>query len=236
MANDERKLQEIDTIMGNPVFIGYDTKTQIVRTQLFLFSTIAIVFGAYDFQIVSETSFLGVKFKGLSTDVFNTVMTVALGYLIVHFVWLSIETFQEWRIRLTGSKQSSLSGMVYNSLYDDHTDNPRQSNLYNYVIKNLVRNRKDGFSKNSLSNRIAWLEGELLKIPETERPEDWSSIQQQIKQLHTLLTNDRLVVSINRFDRWFMYFHRIQNYRWLLLDFLLPLVLGFTGITLLHFR
>jgi hypothetical protein len=218
MANDERKLQEIDTLMGKPVFIGYDTKTQIVRTQLFLFSTIAIVFGAYDFQIVSETSFLGVKFKGLSTDVFNAVMTTALGYLMVHFVWLSIEAFQEWRIRLTGSTQVYSSGSSYGSGYEDYTDNPRQSTLYNFVRSHFVKNRKDGFSKNTLSNRIAWLEGELLKIPETERPKDWSSTQQQIKELQNILTDGRLVVSIKRFDRW------------------LPLVLGFTGITLLHYR
>jgi hypothetical protein len=151
-------------------------------------------------------------------------------------VWLSIEAFQEWRIRLTGSTQVYSSGSSYGSGYEDYTDNPRQSTLYNFVRSHFVKNRKDGFSKNTLSNRIAWLEGELLKIPETERPKDWSSTQQQIKELQNILTDGRLVVSIKRFDRWFMYFHRIQNYRWLLLDFLLPLVLGFTGITLLHYR
>ncbi len=53
-------------------------------------------------------------------------------YYLIYFVTLTYEFFTGWRIRLTGSRLTYITGAKWTTEEGDYPDDPRQSNFYNW--------------------------------------------------------------------------------------------------------
>ena len=60
---------------------------------------------------------------------------------------------------------------------------------------------------------------------------EWlTGITNKLDDIKTMYVSPRIEVSLERFDNWFKYFNKIQNWRWMILDSFMPLALGVVAI------
>ena len=57
-----------------------------------------------------------------------------------------------------------------------------------------------------------------------------SNILESYDKYNEVLSNLRLEASLKRFDNWFKYFNKIQNWRWLVVDSLMPIIVAIIAI------
>jgi len=60
-----------------------------------------------------------------------------------------------------------------------------------------------------------------------------NQLYNSIQTAHKTISDQRIPVSLKRFDNWFQLFLRSQNLRWLIIEFLFPIVLGLSAQYLL---
>lgn len=210
--HDEEKLKKL---MDHPVFLAYDSNARIIRAQLFFvaFSTIFLIWS--EVQIGKESSILGIRLDGLTTEHVLFIVLFLLFYQIVHFLWVSWESILEWRIRQTALDTGGWGGGGINISAKDPSEKVRQTTLYAYITYVMG---PDVDRIKSLSD-----DKENIKIDD---------ISKSVESIKNNLENERIYDSLWRFDNWFKMFYKAQNCRWLLLDFLLPLLLGCFAIAL----
>jgi hypothetical protein len=172
-------------------------------------------------------------------------------YLLVHFLWSSLDALLEWRVRVTGTRVSFVTTGVFSSEHADYPKNPRQSTLYNWWLGEAKK-------ITNISQRIQELDKGLaewnarLESKFTEKPdamnilnatasiantrEEIVKLQRAIKAASETIQDARIPCSLARFDRWFALFLRSQNLRWLLVEFLFPLLAGGYALLLLFNR
>ncbi|WP_343629124.1 hypothetical protein [Comamonas aquatica] len=145
---------------------------------------------------------------------------------------MSFEYFSHWRLRVTGSGKSAVpKGGTWGSDIVDYASDPKQSTLYNWWLKHAEYFRETSFDTFAAIKEIKDILGK----------DDWSSYsgrmselitqaEQHLTRIDKVFGDGRLKYSLERFDRAFFMFVKIQNWRWLILDFLLPIILGVISI------
>ena len=100
---------EVEKALGEPVFPAFSDYVRKLRANLVFvsFISISLIFG--DLEIDPTSSILGLKFKNLSSDSLMYGLLILNGYMLVHFLWCSVDTFQEWSIRVTGTRLSFIT-------------------------------------------------------------------------------------------------------------------------------
>ncbi|WP_306607384.1 hypothetical protein [Azonexus sp.] len=210
--HDEEKLKKL---MEHPVFLAHDSHARIIRAQLFFvaFSTIFLIWS--EVKIGDESSILGIRLDGLTTEHVLLIVLFLLSYQIVHFLWISWESILEWRIRQTALDTGGWGGGGIKISSKDPSEKVRQTTLYAY-LKDVVHLDIDKIRSSSTDESS-------IKI---------NDISQSLSSIKNILESERISDSLWRFDNWFKMFYKAQNCRWLFLDFLLPLVLGVVAIAL----
>ncbi len=132
MGEREKKIKAVLKVLGEPVICEFDDKTQKIRTTLFLLSIISISYILGGLKIEAASSFLGLKFSGLDDQLFRYMLLGAVAYLAMHFVWCAVDSFIEWRLRITGTKVAFVTTGTFASEHADYPNDPRQSTLYNW--------------------------------------------------------------------------------------------------------
>jgi hypothetical protein len=233
--------------LGEPVFIEFSENAFKIRKNLMIASVISIVVVLADLQINSDSSILGLKFVRLSDEILTRGLIAVTLYLLLHFVWSSFDGFVEWRLRLTGTRVVFQTAAFVSSSDGDYPTDPRQSTLYNWW-KYERRSFQDSSllkKMESLSSKIVQFETRLKDPtqPLQDPHNTLSNLQVLVSQLKDAvesaaknLNSDRIVVSLNRFDSWFKLFLRSQNLRWLVIEFLFPVLLGCYALLLLFVR
>lgn len=219
----EDSLDAVKKVLKEPVFIGHDARSQIVRVQLFFLSAVTIVYSALGLKINPSSSIFGLRFDGLNDGSFKAILLVVLIYMVIHFVWLSADAFLEWRLRITGTRSAFITTAKNASEHADYPNNPRQSTLYHYYSEEML----DKLS--SLDSMITISSANFDNV-------DKQSIHANISKLIESVEDPRVSVSLRRFDNWFKYFQISQNLRWFFIEFLFPLLLGLVAIGLLVFE
>ena len=247
MEEKENKIKAVQKVLGEPVFCEFDTKTQKIRTTLFLLSVISITFVLGDLEIKEGSSFLGLKFDGLNNNLFRYLLLSAVVYLSMHFVWCAIDSFMEWRLRITGTKVAYVTTGTFASEDADYPNDPRQSTLYNWWkdqsrsisgINGKIENINATFENvNSEIEKIKE-EGQTLNINNVIQGlshirTEIANLRSKVENVNKTLEAGRVPASLNRFDSWFKFFLKSQNVRWLLIEFLLPISLSIWSIYLL---
>lgn len=187
-------------LMMHPVFVMHDSNTKVIRAQLFFLSISLSFLSTSSINLSKQSSVLGIGIEGLELDHLLLVISAVVVYQLIHFVWVSWESFAEWKLRLTALDTGGWGGGGISIAAEDEDTKVRQTTLYAYIV--------DIFD-HTLSS------GDKDKA---------------IEDVTKMLADSRIEDALARFDDSFKMFCRMQNIRWLVIEFGLPLLLGIISL------
>jgi hypothetical protein len=246
---EEEKHKSVEKVLGDPVAAEFSDKAWKIRTNLIVASAIAVAISLANLRITADSSILGLKFNGLSDPVIRNGLSALIGYLLLHFCWVSWDSLMEWRLRITGTRRGFVTGMMWESEHADIPSDPRQSTLYNWWKQQAGGIGNLAAMAEELKTKCSQWESDL-KARFTGTP-DWTNISNIMSLLAATRENafkistgveaaekalkaPRIVVSLKRFDRWFQLFLRSQNLRWLVIDLCVPFAFAILALYLLN--
>lgn len=209
----------VEQALGNPKFIQLDETTLKTRRNLLVTSTLSIFVSFSDFKIGETFKISGLVIEGIQKSDFEILLLVITIYFLVHFVWQTLDIIFEWLNRLTGLfKQIDMSGFTGISGREFAEDLTKTSLSTWFLEKvQLIKLTK------------ASLEGVVF--------DDHQSTQNTLNSLHSYfgsianaINEERIFVSLIRFDKNFTLFQWSQIFRFSLLEFGLPVALGLWSI------
>jgi len=241
LSIDKKIYTEKQRIMREPFMDEFPEHLQKIRRNLLVTGSASIVYKLSGVSLAADGSFLGVKYCGLKTSAIEWILVVVVVYLLIHFIWAAAEHFHKWRLRLTGVKDQriDLNG-------DENTPYPEDVSkytLYNWWLGESVY----------INNRIRWLketEGLLsrFKIFMSENEDDrmwldvWNSdFSAALKKINDMQSDDhRLITSrqefgklIQGFDTKFWRYQKSRVYRFFIIEYGLPILVGLGGVAML---
>jgi len=239
--------KDVEKSLGEPVAAEFSDYVRKLRGNLVFISFISISLIIGGMEIDPDSSILGLKFKGLDNSSFMLGLAILNAYMFLHFLWCSFDAFQEWGMRVTGTRLSFITTARLSSENGDYPSDPRQTSLYHWW--------KDQSNKiGSLSEPIVKINSKLetweKKVKEALESQgnpnavnaciainkvstDIIKLKGSIETVSKTLESPRIPVSLERFDNRFQLFLRSQNLRWLVLELGLPIIMGFTSVALL---
>lgn len=210
---------EIQRLLDHPVLITHDSHAKLIRAQIFFIAVSTIFLSVTEIELAKNSSILGIQLDGLKIHHIYWISIFLLTYQIFHFVWASMEAAYEWRARLTALATGGWGGGGTQISHEDQENKIRQTTIYSYftrVIKQDLLNLTESLSGINTENC-----GKKL-----------DEVKKSLDSINSCLTSSRVSDALVRFDNWFIMFSKMQNYRWLLLEFMLPIALGFIAILL----
>lgn len=246
--SEDNTVEAVELVLSKPVPVEFSENALKVRRNLLAVSTVIVVMQLGGAGLAPNAPLFGFQFTALTTHTINLGLLGITIYLAVHFFFYVVESFMEWRLRLTGCRVAFITGTRYESPHKDIPDDPRQSTLYNWwkehasQIGNIparleVWDSKMAESDKALRTLIAEphkfenLNNALQLLSETVNSS--TEINRSVQRARETLEALRIPSSLERFDKWFCWFLRIENFRWLLVDSLFPLLLAGYAILLL---
>ncbi|MCH7958930.1 MAG: hypothetical protein IID08_02295 [Candidatus Hydrogenedentes bacterium] len=250
MEEAEVKIKAVHKVLGEPVICEFDAKTQRIRTNLFLFCLISIVYVVGGLRIDADSSVLGFKFEGLDDALFRYSFLAAIVYLAIHFFWCAFDNFMEWRLRITGTRVAFITAGKWVSEGSDYPEDPRQSTLYNWWKDQVKSISGIHEAIDDIGNTFDIVNAEIEKVRDdgqtlniknviqgqSEIRKELVSLKSTVENVGKTISADRIPASLERFDNWFKYFLNSQNMRWLLIEFLFPMILAAGAILLLLYN
>lgn len=238
--------EEVYKVLGEPVFGDLPENALKVRRNLLIVSFVSIFFALGDLKVSPDADFFGVKLSGISPGFVLLSLFLFNAYFLIHFLWYSVESFMEWRIRLTGTRLAFITSGTFASELCDYPSDPRQSSLYRWWADNVKRLTHLQGDCDNLSRKLdVWsVPVELgsdspgcrvLRSDIVELKSAVDKLAGSVNSLDKNLTSERIPASLERFDSWFKYFLHIQNIRWFLVDIVVPVLIGFISIGFLLF-
>lgn len=251
MSSPKNSIEAVEKAIGEPAFAELPENAWKIRTNLILASVISIVIVFGELHIEPDSQILGLKFKGLSDTILTNGLIAIVAYLLLHFLWASLDALLEWRIRVTGTRVAFVTTARLASEHGDYPNDPRQSSLYNWwkdearKIGNLSTHMQDIESKLNkweAELRAKFTEGAdamnitnaVMSISGTR--EEIVRFSREVKAAAEAIEAARIPTSLKRFDSWYGLFLRSQNLRWLIIDFLAPVLAGSYALLLLVWR
>lgn len=235
MFTSREDFRKISECLGEPYPLETSAYAEKLRKTLMISSSIALIFLFYDVEIDGNSSFFGIKFLGIDTQIFFVIFFIVISYHFVHFLWCSINSFTYWRIRLTGTivkyqVQSGLIGDEYDEA--DYPYDPKQASLYFWWSKTC---EKVIDHQKVLDGLIPTLKKTLEEQPENTGQvlSEIRSIEESLNKTLEVVNSQRLRDSLKRFDNWFGLMLVTQGLRWLVLEVGLPLLVGLMTMILL---
>lgn len=217
----EKEIEIIKKNLENPVFTNLDVLLDKSRVKLISFSLLGLFIYNYDIDIEKGLSFLGISIKDITVSDISLMLIIVLGYLLVNFIWMSWNRLIEWNIRRTGTESKlikapkTLAGDEF-----DYPNNDCQSSLYYYWLKK--------------EREILDLEKKFNNIEINSS--NCRDINENLKSLTKLLSNPRFKASLDKFDEAFWQKIKSENARWIVFDFLLPILICILSIGFLSYK
>ncbi len=246
---EEKKVKAVKKVLGEPVAPELQNNAWNIRTNLIIAAVIVIAIVLADLRIDPESTVLGLKFSGgFSDNVLRTGLLLIVVYLSIHFLWTAVDSFLEWRLRITGTRLSFITTGRLSSEHGDYPNDPRQSTLYYWWISQAERIGNFSPKLEELKKQLQSLESDLrdkynsgadaMNIVNACRSlhegiENIAALRRSIEEAQKTLSATRIPVSLERFNKWFEFFLRSQNLRWLIIDIFVPLFLSVYAILLL---
>jgi len=127
----EEELKAVERILTKPVFVSFSEETLRVRRNLLSVAFIVLFYKLSRLEISNEGfSFLGIKFANEpSKEFLDITLLCLLIYHLIHFVWQSIDAWNECKLRFTGTNALFMKNDDNYASDYDFTDEPRQSSL-----------------------------------------------------------------------------------------------------------
>lgn len=242
------KQAHVEKILGEPYMPDFSEEALKVRRNLLALSLISIAGTVAGVRIAPDSPVFGFHLEYLDQAVIGKVVALVVGYMLMHFLWYVIDAFAGWRIRVTGTRVSFVTTGTWSSADLDYPSDPRQSTLYNWW-----RERRPAVAQ--LCDALPVIEASLSKVQASladlqappgavdnstnvlrslsEAQQSFDNLKRAVEASRSLEESPRMLVSLRRFDRWYSFWLRSQNLRWIILDAGLPLLLGATALGLL---
>jgi len=247
-VNDEDSIQAVEKAIGEPLFLGFSDAATKMRTHLLLASSIALAVWFADLRIRDGSTFLGLQFNGVGDDLLRRGLACVVVYLLLHFGWNAVDAFLEWRLRITGTRLAFVTTGKFAATHADYPNDPRQSTLHTWWTRESPKIGKIAEHVQRFEDALAPIEEQVKSHPDNvvsgldassmvrmlaETRNAMEGLRAQLKNTADVFSSPRPAVSLERFDRWTLLFNRSQNWRWLLIEFTLPLALGILSACLL---
>lgn len=246
----ESNIEAVEKVLGKPVGGDLPEQALKVRRNLITLGVVSVFIALGEVKFDPTSSVLGFKFIGISESLVQNALLLANVYLLLHFAWYAFESVLEWRLRITGTKLAFRTGVRLGSEYADYPDDPRQSTLYTWWSEHAKRIGNMQSTADDLLAKIKeWEErvvsfrqrGDSLNLANamnslTQTRSEITRLKSQIETTEKTLTSLRIPCSLGRFDRWYEWFLRSQNLRWMFIDILSPIGIGGFAVYLLSSR
>lgn len=235
---------------ANPVYIGGDDESRKIKKNLIIVSFVSMFLYFGDVHVSPASSFFGMQFSGLTERAIHLGLLVVMAYLLIHFLWQSFDSLQEWEVRCTST------GKAFRPVLEDNIDevvkppmpeDPRNLSLYYWwstqagYIGNISKNVEDclGELKDTSAQTLAYLQSDEgrdeHKVDSLRNKLDKCISELQELNFNTenaagALLSEQVSESLSRFDRRFCLWVKSQNMKWLLFEFLGPLLAGLCSV------
>lgn len=234
--------EDIAKVLGEPGGFDLSDAASKIRRNLLLASSVVLVLILGGIEPSPNLSIFGVAFEGVTSFKLMIGLSLVLGYNFLHYMWYCFEIYSEWAIRITGTKLAFVTGAKVGASGEDYPEDPKQSTLYGWwlhesrsmpayddlvlkvdrSVKELEEHVKQwqaaGFIKaHEIDPSIAGLNNNLMLM------------SQACYYLGGVITNNRIPVSLARFDNRFKLLLRSQNIRIALIEVGFPIALSLTA-------
>lgn len=246
-AMETEKQAAIEKIMGEPYMPDFSEGALKVRRNLLAVSLISIAGTVAGVRVAPDSPVFGFHLEHLNQAVIGDAIAVVIGYMLVHFFWYVVDAFAGWRLRVTGTRVAFITAGTYGSADLDYPSDPRQSTLYNWwrSRRPAIAQLCDGLPAIEASlDRVQKSLADLQTSPDVvndstnvlrslgEVRQSFDHLKRAIEASKSLEESPRMLFSLRRFDRWYGFWLRSQNLRWLVLDAGLPLLIGAAALAL----
>ncbi|MWV17518.1 hypothetical protein F3I16_15860 [Pseudomonas sp. L-22-4S-12] len=249
--SEEQKIEALKKVLGEPIGFDISDAALKVKRNLMLVSLVVIVLVLGELKTSSKISIFGVSLDGVTPDKMMLGLAVVLIYSLIHYLWYCFELAGEWSLRVTGARLGFVTGAQWAEEGIDYPADPKQSTLYTWWlqeiksfayykdliakveehkeeidkrIEDIVKNNNPGSNGAMASNAITQLKGALEQA------------RSSVSKAESIIANQRINVSLERFDKRFGLVLRSQNLRVLLAEILLPIFMaGYAGLLLATF-
>lgn len=242
MSQDNK--ERIEKIMKEPSPLETTEYEERIRRNLLVFSALAIFSLFLKISPSDKAQVWGIGFENLTTNSIYIVLSLVILYELFHYSWIIWNNFLLWRVRLTGCKleesRGDAPGVFGSSAPDlaDYNGSERNSTLYSWLLENRVKYHA---AMGGIESTQANLNSLVEKVnSEGLKKEDVSRLVDEVIKLKTAtvtlvdyLNNERLNESLRRFDNWFDMLIKSKSWRWVILDFITPLLFGVVALCML---
>lgn len=231
--SSNKDVNEYEKYLEEPFALEFSEYTRKVRNNLMIVGVLSIILVTQNLALnTNDSSILGLKFENLDMNLIFTILFFLNIYSLIHFSWLTMDSFNAWRLKLT------IGNKIYQGTYEDLANikkNPSQSTLYSWwlgQIKSINNEKKNvDIIEDELGKFIVKLkenppEGEKIGTKLNEIEVDVKSFKKSFESYHNLISNQQIPASLERFDKRFQYIHSSQNWRWIIIEFFIPISIG----------
>lgn len=241
-----KSAEHIQKVLGEPFAIDFSDYVRKIRSALIIVSVISISLVLGGLTISNDSSFLGIRFEGLNNELIFKVLFSVNTYLFLHFFWCSIDSFQEWLIRVTGTRVAHVTTARVAADGADYPNDPRQSTLYYWWKEEANKIGSLQEPVKIIDQKLHTWENKVKSALEGNDPNVSTvcmSIREVNDNIHKLIRalektdktiqSQRIPASLSRFDSRYQIFLRSQNMRWLMIELGFPLILSVYALVLL---
>lgn len=244
--NDSDKL---DKLMAEPINEPISNIFYSIKRNLMLTSFIGVLLGILRPKI-NSLSILGVHITlpDCASEWIYWCLVAILFYNLLHYISECALNFFYWRNRYTGSKLSHVTTGKFSHEGLDYPDNPKHSSLYRWWLenKNMAKELHDIHS-----DLLSFIQETEIKIseltkgnPSAHKPGEINShiqkinnksyeIAKNIKSINDVLSDERIKISLDRFERWFKKLLTLQSIKWIFFEFIIPIIFGLISLVIL---
>lgn len=230
--------------LGTPFLEDFSENTLRIRRNLFIASTLVLIYKVGKLKPHKDATILGIKFdfKEFPIDYADTVLLFILSYLLLHFLVSSWSQFWEWKIRLTGVWEAVDLGWLGDksmgaSYHHEAPNNHRQASLLTWFQYHIVERGMYAIHAKTLEDNIKEFVEGISKDRRQNLYED-KHISNFVKRLSSRSEIEnaylaQLETRLTRFHKSFFQFQFFQVFRLFVLEWGLPVFLGIWAIVLL---
>lgn len=243
----EKNRKAVAEALGNPIAASLDDEAKKVRRNLLAVSFICLFVSFLGVSISSDSAFFGVKLINLKPSHIKIALGSLTVYFLFHFIWQAWDSYGEWCIRLTGTRLAFTTGSTWGNESCDYPNDPKQSTLYNWWLDQLkqLQDHDDIGRYNKIKNDILELQSFIiensvvsdvnarnyfdkeLKLAFAPLLNKLNAMESNNNKMLEIIESSRISVSLKRFDNRYKLMLKSQNLRWIFIDVMLPISLGF---------
>lgn len=231
---DAKRLEAVRKLLGEPAFIGFSDHVLKLRRNLVAL-TVFIIF--YKWTGAEITNILGLSCASISKNKIDEFLAYYLLYSFLYFVSKTFETYARWRIRLSGT---------FGNLNQPRSDNKKLYIPKSFDVLEAIKLQDIGYCRGEQSYLYSTIAQAIYANSNNlkDKPErgemffvDENSNKNEFFKNRALLTSEAILdivrIGLERFQKGFCNFQKVQIIRFFLFDIFVPLVLtGFAFLML----